>query len=69
MVSYLDRIPIFACEGVLGSLFEPFLTLGKALVPTYDGCQHGPFLRGLVPLDYEEKTHFPTAMIADWDEL
>lgn len=34
--TYLDRIPIFASEGVLRSLFKPFLALGKALVPTTD---------------------------------
>lgn len=31
---YLDRIPVFAGEWVLRSLLEPFLALGKALVPT-----------------------------------
>ena len=35
-VAYFDRIPIFASEGILCSLFEPFLPLGKALVPTRD---------------------------------
>jgi hypothetical protein len=28
-----DRVPVFSGEGVLGSLLETFLALGKALVP------------------------------------
>jgi hypothetical protein len=31
--SYLDRIPIFSGEGVLGPLLETFLAFRKALVP------------------------------------
>ena len=34
--TYLDRIPIFTSEGVLRSLLEPFLALGKAFVPATD---------------------------------
>lgn len=34
--SYLYRIPIFAREGVLRSLLEPFLAFGKAFVPDTD---------------------------------
>lgn len=34
--SYLDGIPIFAREGVLRSLFEPFLAFGKAFIPMTD---------------------------------
>lgn len=33
LIACLDRIPIFAGEGILCSFLEPFLTLGKALVP------------------------------------
>ena len=34
--SYLDGIPIFAREGILRSLFEPFLAFGKAFIPWTD---------------------------------
>ena len=36
--SYLNRVPVFASERILGSLLETLLALGQALIPAPGQC-------------------------------
>lgn len=59
ILSYLDRVPIFASEGILRSLLEPFLALRKTFIPVAE--------ISISNADNDcssAATHFPTAMIA-----
>lgn len=58
-VSYLDRIPVFASEGILRSLLEPFLAFRKTFIPVaHVNISDAGSNRSVAA------THFPTAMIA-----